>query len=476
MDILNQDASTLAQMISDNQLGVAELAQETLAQIGRTNGPVNAIVAAVSEDDVLAEARRMDDARATGQGAGRLYGLPIAVKVLANVTGLPSTKGSPLFRDVVAPADDIMVARLRAAGVLFVGKTNTPEFGLGSHTFNPVYGATHNPYDLGRSAGGSSGGAAAALACRMLPLADGSDMMGSLRNPAGWNNVYGMRPSWGRIPAEPLGDAFMHPLATLGPMARSPRDLALMLEVQSGPDPRQPFAPPIVPLCSALDRPVKGRRIGWLADWGGAYTMEPGILPLSETALKTFGDLGVTVEPVAPPMPAEALWEAWVGLRAFANVERLGPLYADPAKRAQLKDSAIWEVEQGLALSGQEIQRLSLIRSDWFRRAAALFADYDALVLPSAQMWPFAVETTYPTAVSGTAMDTYHRWMEVVVPVSLIGLPCVNVPAGFGAQGLPAGLQIFGRYGDDLGVLQLAHAYHQATDWPNARPPACAKA
>ena len=476
MDILNQDASTLAQMISDNQLGVAELAQETLAQIGRTNGPVNAIVAAVNEDDVLAEARRMDDARATGQGAGRLYGLPIAVKDLANVAGLPSTKGSPLFRDVVAPADDIMVARLRAAGVLFVGKTNTPEFGLGSHTFNPVYGATHNPYDLGRSAGGSSGGAAAALACRMLPLADGSDMMGSLRNPAGWNNVYGMRPSWGRIPAEPLGDAFMHPLATLGPMARSPRDLALMLEVQSGPDPRQPFAPPIVPLCSALDRPVKGRRIGWLADWGGAYTMEPGILPLSETALKTFGDLGVTVEPVAPPMPAEALWEAWVGLRAFANVERLGPLYADPSKRAQLKDSAIWEVEQGLALSGQEIQRLSLIRSDWFRRAAALFADYDALVLPSAQMWPFAVETTYPTAVSGTAMDTYHRWMEVVVPVSLIGLPCVNVPAGFGAQGLPAGLQIFGRYGDDLGVLQLAHAYHQATDWPNARPPACAKA
>lgn len=476
MDILNQDASTLVQMISDNQLGVAELAQETLAQIGRTNGPVNAIVAAVNEDDVLAEARRMDDARATGQGAGRLYGLPIAVKDLANVAGLPSTKGSPLFRDVVAPADDIMVARLRAAGVLFVGKTNTPEFGLGSHTFNPVYGATHNPYDLGRSAGGSSGGAAAALACRMLPLADGSDMMGSLRNPAGWNNVYGMRPSWGRIPAEPLGDAFMHPLATLGPMARSPRDLALMLEVQSGPDPRQPFAPPIVPLCSALDRPVKGRRIGWLADWGGAYTMEPGILPLSETALKTFGDLGVTVEPVAPPMPAEALWEAWVGLRAFANVERLGPLYADPVKRAQLKDSAIWEVEQGLALSGQEIQRLSLIRSDWFRRAAALFADYDALVLPSAQMWPFAVETTYPTAVSGTAMDTYHRWMEVVVPVSLIGLPCVNVPAGFGAQGLPAGLQIFGRYGDDLGVLQLAHAYHQATDWPNARPPACAKA
>ena len=466
-DILELSASTQAARIADGTLSAADLMAATLERIAAVNPQVNAIVALADADRLMAQAQAADAA----QPAGPLHGLPVAVKDLANVAGMITSMGSPAFAGNVAAADDLMVARMRAAGAIFIGKTNTPEFGLGSHTFNPVHGTTANPYDLSRSAGGSSGGAAVALACRMLAVADGSDMMGSLRNPAAWGNVYGMRPSWGRVPGEPLGDMYLHPLATSGPMARSPGDLALLLDVQSGPDPRQPFTLPPLATRAALQAPVRGRRIGWLGDWGGAYRFEPGLVDLTARALATFEALGVTVEPVAPPMPAAQIWDAWLGLRAFANAARLAPLYDNPETRAMLKPAAIWEIETGRALSGADIQRLSALRSQWFRTAAALFDRYDALVLPSTQVWPFPADQEYPTDITGEAMDTYHRWMEVVIPVSLIGLPCVNLPAGFGAAGLPGGMQLFGRHGDDQGLLQLAEAYHSATDWPSRRPP-----
>jgi amidase len=310
----------------------------------------------------------------------------------------------------------------------------------------------------------------------MIAVTDGSDMMGSLRNPAGWCNVYGMRPSWGRIPADPVGDTFLHPLATLGPMARSPRDMAALLDVQAGPDPRVPFGLPKTTSLDGIDSDVTGRRIGWLGSWGGAYPMEPGILALVEGALSGFADLGCTVEAVEAPFSAAEIWDSWLTLRAFANAGRLDPLYADPAKRKLLKPEAIWEIETGLALTPMQIQRASVIRSRWYARAAELFDTYDALVLPSAQLWPFPVAWDWPKEIAGQGMDTYHRWMEVVVPVSLIGLPAVCVPAGFGAAdgpgaGLPMGMQLFGRHGDDAGLLQLAQAWHRATDWPNRRPP-----
>ncbi|MBJ6373153.1 amidase [Sedimentitalea arenosa] len=463
MTLTRRPAADLLSDLARGALGAEELMQATLDRIGIVNGTVNAVVGLRDPDALLEEARALDN----GPKRGALHGLPIAVKDLADVAGIVSTRGSPAFAGVVPVEDSLIAARMRAAGAILIGKTNVPEFGLGSHTFNPVYGATGNAYDPSRSAGGSSGGAAVALATGMTALADGSDMMGSLRNPAAWNNVYGFRPSWGRVPSDPVGDIFLHQLSTLGPMARSPEDIALLLDVISGPDPRQPHGVACDPVAPLSPCDPAGLRIGWLGDWGGALPMEPGILDISEAALAVFETLGCTVEPVAPPFSADAMWQSWLDLRAWQVSAGLAPLLAE---KAPLKESAVWEVERGLALSGQQIQQASLIRSDWFCAATQLFSTYDALVLPSAQIWPFDVTLAYPTEIDGTAMDTYHRWMQVVIPVSLIGLPALAVPAGFGPAGLPMGVQLFGPRGSDAALLQLGAAYHAATGWPQKRP------
>ena len=441
---------------------------ETLNRIEAMNGVVNAVVALRHADALMDEARAADMAPPTGW----LHGVPIAVKALANAAGLPTSMGSPLFAGQVAARDDIAVARMRAAGAIVIGKTTTPEFGLGSHSFNPVFGATRNPYDLARSAGGSSGGAGAALACGILSVADGSDMMGSLRNPAAWNNVYGMRPSWGLVPSEPQGDTFLHQLATNGPMARNPRDLAALLDTMAGPDPRQPHGVAQAPSLPGLDSSVEGIRLGWLADWDGALAMDGGVLDVSESALTQMGELGVRVEALQAPFDRDALWQAGTTLRSWAIAGGLGAIHADPVQRDHLKNTAVWEIERGLALSAMDVHRASVIRSDWYMAAARLFERFDVLVLPSAQMWPFDVTIDWPRDIAGQGMDTYHRWMEVVITASLIGLPVVNVPAGFGgAHDLPMGLQLIGRRGSDAMLLRLAQAWHTATDWPGQRPP-----
>lgn len=466
-DILDMDALNLSAALKQRQISAVELMQATLARIEQVNPAVNAVVSLRDPDDLLAEARAADNAPRRGW----LSGIPMAIKDLSNAAGLPTSKGSPLLAGQVAEKDDVFVARLRAAGALFIGKTNTPEFGLGSHTFNPVHGPTQNAYMRGRSAGGSSGGAAVALATRMLAVADGSDMMGSLRNPAGWNNVYGMRPTWGTVPAEPEGDMFLHQLSTAGPMARNPADMAALLDIITGADPDQPHGVSLGNTLPALDTPCPPYKIGWLGDWGGALPYENGIATLSEDALTQMADLGHDVVPLAAPFSADAMWQSWIDLRSFAVAGGLGPLYADPTNRAQLKQPAQWEVARGLALSGPEIQRASEIRSDWFRTATALFRQVDVLVLPSAQMWPFDVTLDYPRDIAGQGMDTYHRWMQVVVPASLIGLPVVNIPAGFGNSGLPGGLQLIGPRGSDARLLMLAHHWHQATRLPDQHPP-----
>ena len=456
-------AQELVQQLNTGALSAVEVMQATLDRIDALNPALNAVVALRPRAELMAEAAVADQKAERGA----LHGLPLAIKDLANVRGIASTQGSPLFKDFIPDADELFVARLRAAGAIMIGKTNTPEFGLGSQTFNPVYGATGNPYDPARSCGGSSGGAAVALAAGLVALADGSDMMGSLRNPAGWCNVYGFRPTWGWIPAEPQGDLFLHPLSTVGPMARSPQDIALLLDVMAGPDPRQPQArgsSATLPLPDA-----KPQRIGWLGDWGGAFPMEAGILSTCSAALEDLRALGHRVEPVAPPFPAEQIWQSWITLRSFAVAAGLRRF--DDQQRAALKDTAIWELERGLAFSAQQIQAASDIRSNWQRRASELFQDFDALVLPTAQCWPFALTQDYPREVAGTEMDSYHRWMQVVTPVSLLGLPCLAVPAGFGAAGLPMGLQIFARQGQDRQLLALGQAYHQATGWPQKSPP-----
>ncbi|MBO9444746.1 amidase [Ruegeria sp. R14_0] len=463
MDLSQTTATALLADLSARRLSAADLMRATLDRIAAVNGSLNAIVALRAEADLMAEARALDDGPVTGP----LHGLPIAVKDLVNVAGVVSSQGSPVFRDFVPQKDDLIAARMRAAGAILIGKTNTPEFGLGSHTFNPVYGATRNPYDPARTCGGSSGGAAVALATGMVALADGSDMMGSLRNPAAWNNVYGFRPSWGRVPPEPAGDVFLHQLSTLGPMARSPEDLAVLLDVVSGSDPRHPAdvsSPPVSPVRAA---DLTGNRIGWLSDWGGALPFEDGILAKCQDALSVFAQLGAQVETVAPPFDAENMFQSWSTLRSWSVAASLAPL---SDQKAQLKDTARWELDRGQALTAMQVHQASVVRSDWFRCAAMLFDTYDALVLPSAQVWPFEVQVPFPNEIAGTPMDTYHRWMQVVVPVSLIGLPCLSVPVGFGAGGLPMGMQVFGPRGDDGRILSIGAAYHAATGWPQKRP------
>jgi len=468
--MLEWSATELSRAIHARQVAPSEVMAAHLAQVGALNGAVNAIVSAPDPDVLLSAARVLDDVAPTGW----LHGIPLAVKDLVATAGLRTTWGSPLYSDHVPVADDLLAARMLRAGAVLAGKTNVPEWGQGSHSFNPVFGVTRNPYDLTRSAGGSSGGAAAGLATRMLWLADGSDMMGSLRNPAAFCNVYGFRPTWGLVPADADGDTYLATLSTEGPMARTVEDLARFLLVMAGENPEVPFPRAVPDLLSGLDRGVKGLRIGWLADWGGAYPMEPGILSVCEAGLQVLEGLGAVVEPLPPPFPAEKLWQAWVTLRAMLNAGAKRALAEDPAKRALTKPETLWEIEQGMGLSAQAVYEASVIRSRWHAHAARLFDRFDAVILPSAQVWPFPADWRWPEDIAGHRMDTYHRWMEVVIPASLIGLPALSVPVGFGHQGLPMGMQIIGRSGDDAGVLAIGQAWHRATEWPQRQPPALA--
>ncbi len=468
MDLWQHSASDLARLMAARKVAPSEVMASYLARIAAVNPDLNAIVSLREGDDLMAQAIAADDTKP----AGWLHGMPFAVKDLCATKGLRTTWGSAIFKDFVPVKDDLLAARMRAAGAIFIGKTNAPEWGHGSHTFNPVFGPTRNPYDRTRTPGGSSGGAAAALAARLLPVADGSDMMGSLRNPAAFCNVYGFRPSWGLVPADAMGDTHLATLSTEGPMGRTIEDIARLLQVQAGPNPEVPFDRPAGDYVTGLQgASLKGKRIAWAADWGGAYAMEPGILDLCQAALRQMEEMGAVVEPIAPPFPAEQLWHAWVTLRAMLNANSFRDRSVDPAKRAQLKPETIWEIEQGQTLSAQAIYEASVIRSSYYAHMARLFRIYDAVALPTAQVWPFPVEWRWPQSIGDRKMDTYHRWMEVVIPISLIGLPALSLPVGFGANGLPMGMQLAGPVGADSAVLAMGQAWHDATDWPGQRPP-----
>ncbi len=466
-ELIELSATELSRRMAAGQVTAVQAMTACLDRIAAVNPAVNAVISLRPRDELIAEAAAADAAPRKGW----LHGIPMAIKDLAAVKGLRTTWGSPIFADFVPQADDLMVARLRAAGAIFIGKTNTPEWGLGSHSFNPVFGATANPYSTRHAAGGSSGGAAAALAARMVWVADGSDMMGSLRNPAAWCNVYGFRPSWGLVPPDDIGDNFMATLATLGPMGRTVEDIAHLLEIQAGENPAVPFGRAGEPYSRMLDQPSEGVRIGWLGDWGGAYPCESGIVDLCESALGQMHEMGCEVVTLAPPYPAEKLWQSWMTLRAFLNAGAKRALYEDPKKRAQLKPEAVWEIEQGLALDAKAVYEASEIRSRWYARLAQVFAQVEVIAMPSAQVWPFDIDLRHPAAVNGRALDTYHRWMEVVVPVSLAGLPALSVPVGFGDSGFPMGMQLAGPVGSDAKVLALGHAWDRLTRWPDRAPP-----
>ncbi len=468
------DASALSAAIHAREISCREVMQACLAHIHRLNPAHTALVSLRPDDELLAEADRCDAELARRQPRGWLHGIPQAIKDLANARGLPTTLGSPLMKDFIAPEDGLMTARMKAAGCIVIGKSNTPEFGLGSHTFNEVFGTTLNPYDRTKSAGGSSGGAAVALALRLLPVADGSDFMGSLRNPAAWNNVFGFRPSQGRVPMEPVPDVWINQLGTEGPMGRSVRDVARLLATQAGWSPRSPLsiAEPGQALDSETALDPKTLRIGWLGDLDGHLAMAPGVLDTCAEALRRFEGLGSAVEPARLGMAPERIWEAWLVWRRVLVASRLTPFLLKPANRARIKPEALWEHDQAEGCSAARFLAASVTRTQFHQQMLALFERFDLLALPSAQVWPFDASERWPREIAGRAMDTYHRWMEVVLYASFAGLPCISVPAGFSAEGLPMGLQLIGRPRADAFVLRAAAAYEAAIgDWLARTPP-----
>ncbi len=471
------DACALSQAIHRRQVSVRELMQATLSRIDALNPKVNALVGLLPHEGLLQQADERDAMLARGQDMGWMHGFPMAIKELSPVAGLPLSMGSPLLARQIAAHDSLTVARMKAAGGIVIGKSNTPEWGLGSHTYNPVYGSTGNAFDPRRSAGGSSGGASVSLALHLQPVADGSDMMGSLRNPAAWANVFGLRPSQGRVPYNPhAGDGYVAQLGTEGPMGRTVRDVAMLLSVQAGRDARQPLS--IAEDGSAFAQPLQARahglRIGWLGDLDGYLPFEPGILPLCETALQRFETQGARVEPLALGYPCDEVWQTWLTWRRFLVAGTLAPFGADPRKYAMLKPEAQWEYDQGQGLTGPQVYAASLNRTRFYRHMLTLFERFDLLVLPTTQVWPFPAEWTWPREVAGRTMDTYHRWMEVVIYATLAGLPAMSVPVGFNDAGLPMGMQLIGPPLGDLAVLNAAAAYEQAIGELLARRPGIA--
>jgi amidase len=402
-----------------------------------------------------------------------MHGFPIAIKDLSDAAGLPTTLGSAAIGKRMAGEDALFVQRMKRAGAIVIGKTNTPEFGLGSHTYNKVYGLTRNAWDASKSAGGSSGGAAVALALGMLPVADGSDMGGSLRNPAAFNNVIGFRPSRGRVPSVPADDVFFQQLGTEGPMGRTVEDVARLLCTMAGWDARAPLAlDEALPAPDAAD-PIAcaaGKRVGWLGSVWPDLPLEPGIRELCEAGLKTLEGLGCVVEPCKLDVPRERNWTAWLRLRQMLVGGKLGALYAQPALREQIKPEARWEVEQSFELTAAQLYQATVSRTAVYQAFRRLFERYDYVLAPTAQVFPFDAQLHWPASIAGVAMDTYHRWMEIVTPFTLAGLPVCNVPVGFSAHGLPMGMQIAGPARADLPVLALARAYEQASGWTRQRP------
>ena len=472
--ITDLDAHALHAAIHSREVSCRELMSATLARVERLNPHFNAIVNLAPQDELLRQADTCDAELARGTSRGFLHGMPQAIKDTGHALGFPTTFGSPLLKDALPREDSIYVARMRAAGCIVIGKTNMPEFGLGSHTYNPLFGRTGNAWDPTVSAGGSSGGAAVAVAQRLLPLADGSDFMGSLRNPAGWNHIFGLRPSQGRVPAFPKPELWVSQLGTDGPMARTVRDLARLLSIQAGRDERAPLSIGGAPhdFMPPADANLRGVRIAWLGDLGGHLPMEAGVLAVCESALKRMADAGAVVDPVAHGFDAERVWQAWLVWRRALVAPSVAAVLKSPAARAQVKPEALWEHDQSLTLSFTEFMQASVVRGEFLQHLLGLLGRFDALALPVAQAWPFAIDEHWPQQIAGRTMDTYHRWMEVTLYATFAGLPAVSLPAGFDASGRwPMGLQLIGRSQGDAELLRLAAGYEAVSGELLARRP-----
>ncbi|MBL8350549.1 MAG: amidase [Burkholderiaceae bacterium] len=475
-DPTDLDAHRLSQAIHARELSCREVMAAYLARIHRLNPRLNAIVNLARDDRLLTQADERDAELARGRSRGWLHGVPQAIKDTSSAAGFPSTLGCTLLKDAVAAQDGLAASRMRAAGCIVVGKTNVPEFGLGSHTFNDLFGVTGNAWDGSVAAGGSSGGAAVALAHRLLPVADGSDFMGSLRNPAAWNHVFGLRPSQGRVPTWPAADTWIAQLGTEGPMARTVADLARLLSIQAGHDPRAPLSIAEGPqsfVPAEGSTALRGLRIGWLADLDGYLAMEDGLLPVCEQALQRFAGEGAAVEPIALGFDAGALWQAWLVWRRALVAPRVAAVLALPGAHERIKPEALWEHRQGMDLGFMDFMRASEVRTAFHTHLLGLFERFDLLALPATQVWPFPVEQRWPQQIAGRTMDTYHRWMEVTLYATFAGLPAISLPAGFHANGRwPAGLQLIGRPQGDAALLRAAAGYEACAGSLLARRPA----
>jgi len=456
-------AVELAARLARKQVSAREVMSAHLAQIERVNPKVNAIVTLVAEQ-AMAGAAKADEAIMRRGSVGVLHGLPVAHKDLVDTAGIRTTQGSPFYRDNVPTRDALIVTRIRTAGAITVGKTNTPEFGAGSQTFNTVFGATRNPYDVTKTCGGSSGGAAVAVAARMLPIADGSDTGGSLRNPPAFCNVVGLRPSPGRVASESTS---WSPLSVSGPLARTVADVALFLSAIAGANPASPLSIDEDParFRAPLERNFKGVRVAWWRGLGG-IPFEPEIRRVVDSARKVFEDLGCSVEEAEPDF--SGIDQAFPVLRYVANHARYAPLVRQ--RPDWVKDTIKFEVEQAERASGPDISRAMTRHAQMFNQSRQFFERYAYFILPVTQVEPFDVNTPYPTAIAGTAMTSYIDWMRSCWYVTMMSNPAISVPAGFSATGLPVGLQVVGRHRDDWSVLQLAHAFEQATGHGRRKP------
>ena len=462
-DLCFLPATEIVGLLRSKKASAREVMQAHLAQIERVNPKVNAIVTLVA-DRAMADAAKADEAMARGRPLGPLHGLPVAHKDLVDTAGIRTTRGSPFFRDNVPNRDALIVQRIHAAGALTVGKTNTPEFGAGSQTFNAVFGATRNPYDVSKTCGGSSGGAAVALACGMVPIADGSDTGGSLRNPAAFCNVVGFRPSPGRVP----NDAHTwSPLSVSGPMARNVADVALFLSAIAGSDPHNPLSidEDAARFARPLGRDFKGTRVAWWKGLGG-IPFEPETRRIIHDNRKVFEALGCVVEEAEPDFTGVDM--------AFPTLRHLSyhSQYASLAKQRPdwVKDTVRWEISEAERQTAADVAKASARQSLMFDQSATLFERFEYFVLPVTQVAPFDVTIEYPREVAGTPMTTYIDWMRSCWYVTFMSNPAISVPAGFTSAGLPVGIQIVGRARGEWSVLQLAHAFEQATLHGARRP------
>jgi amidase len=455
-------ARKLAAMLRSRKISATETTKAFIAQIERVNANVNAIVTFLPEQ-ALAAARAIDRKKQKTL----LGGLPIAYKDNVQTKGIRTTFGSRIFEKNIPDEDHLIVQRLSAAGAITLGKTNLPEFAAGSQTFNSVFGATKNPYDATRTCGGSSGGAAVAVACGMLPFADGGDLAASLRNPGNYCNVVGFRPTPGRVPAWPAPNAW-NTLGVLGPMARTVEDTAFLLAAMAGPDLRSPVS--IAESGSVFLKPLKRNfrkaRIAWSRDLGG-LPVDPRVSEVLEAQRKVFSSLGCEIEEAEPDFSGAT--ESFETLRALGFLQSYGEFYR--TRRSDLKDTVQWNVEQGMRLTPERIAHATALRSALYHRMRAFLEKYDFLVCPVNQLPPFPVNEPYPVEINKTKMTNYLDWMKSCYFITITSHPAISVPAGFTPEGLPVGIQIVGRYRDDFGVLQLAHAFEQANPCFTRRPP-----